>query len=82
MEDCVNEELDAGNQNYLIEENDTEVNDKEGDDSGVHDKEVDESTETESATSEGGYEKHKRKKTSFLNITLVVMMLLMLKNHK
>ena len=60
MEDCVNEESDDRNQNDFIEENETGVQDKEGE----------ESTETESATSEEVCERLKTGKSTIPNINI------------
>ena len=60
VEDFVNEELDDSDQNDLIEENDTEVHDEEGE----------ESTETEGATSEEFDERLKRGKNTIPKIDL------------
>ena len=47
---------------YLIRQNETGVQNKEGEDTGSNDEYVDESTKTESATSEEVDEKHKKGK--------------------
>ena len=52
MEECVNDELDDENRNNLIGENETKLQDEDGDDTEDNEKQGDETTDTESSTGE------------------------------